>query len=183
MSELFLSVFGVAAGISFIFYRLGYTQGHRAAHCLNATRSMAELEKAVSNASQVLKSERERADFYKTLHHTDVKESIVTHEILGEIFDFLRESRCDVVEADTFNREMLQKINRLQLFNKTNLLMIGETLQRSELKLTSEEYNEIADDYYKRDKEEIVGDIEFASKIASRKREQFMESIEPEILG
>lgn len=62
MSEVFLSVFGVTAVIAFVFYRLGYSQGHKTAHCFNATRSMAELEKAVSNVSHVLKSERERVD-------------------------------------------------------------------------------------------------------------------------
>lgn len=101
---------------------------------------------------------------YKTLHHTDVKECIITHRILAEIMECLDEIRGDMVGADTFNREMTEKIHSLLLFNKTNLLTIGETLQLSELKLTSEKYNKIADSYYDRDKEEMKDAIHFANK-------------------
>ncbi|MGK8543586.1 hypothetical protein ACRS43_12710 [Enterobacter cloacae] len=183
MSELFLSVFGVATAIAFIFYKLGYTQGHRAAHCGNAVHSMAELEKAVRSASEALKLERASADFYRTR----CKEFDELNELFNENLEvfqkYVNELRGDIIEADTFNREMLKSMNSTQLFNKTNLLMIGEQLEQADFKLSSEAYRELADKYREYDKQEVKDDIEFACNRASRKRQVFIDSVEQGIVG
>jgi len=176
MNELFLSVFGVAALIAFVFYRLGYSQGHQSAHCRNAVRSMTELEKAVSNASQVLNSERKTIDFYSLRCKEFEELNDLFNANIGIIQNYMNELRGDIVEADTFNREMLDKMNAVQHFNKTMILMIGEQLEQSDFKLSSEEFNEKADKYMENDKKEVVDDVEHASRIASLKRKRFMES-------
>lgn len=183
MGELFLSVFGVAAAIAIVFYNIGKAAGTRVALSRTYQTQIKSLTDAMDNVTSVLNKERERADFYKTLHHTDVKESIVTHQILGEMVDFFNEFRGDLVEADTFNRVMLERMNSTQLFNKTSILMIGEQLERSDFKMSSEEYTGMSDSYRNYDRQEEKSDIEFASSQASRKRQEFMETVEQEIVG
>lgn len=185
MSELFLSVFGVAAAIAFIFYRLGYTQGHRAAHCGNAVHSMAELEKAVRNASESLnqyqqfkKKTDDVVDAYNQIADNYDKAIDTINESLDSVEKYLNELRGDVLEADTFNREMLQMMHSVQLFSKSCLLMNGEQLEQSDFKLSSEDYRELSDKYREYDRQEEKDNIQIASRRARVKRENFMESEE-----
>ncbi|WP_337015230.1 hypothetical protein [Leclercia sp. AS011] len=178
MSELFLSVFGVAAAIAFIFYRMGYTQGHRGAHCGNATRSMAELEKAVNSASMVLKSERETADFYRTRCKNFDEINDLFNENMEIIEKSLNNIRGDVIEADTFNRELLESMHKVQHFIKSVVLMNGEQLEQADFRISREEYQRLSESYRSHDKEEIEGDIQSAESRGKRNRDSFMNALE-----
>lgn len=58
MSIFILVVFVIAAVIAIASYQVGYKNGHRAAHCLNATTGIASLRKAVQDATASLNNAR-----------------------------------------------------------------------------------------------------------------------------
>lgn len=168
MSELFLSVFGVAAAIAIAFYCIGKAAGTRVALGRTYQAQIKSLTDAMDNVSLVLGKERERADFYKTICQKDVKDSLVTHEILGGMNDFLKELRGDVVELKSLEQSHYENI----YFHTEYVYHIaGEILKASRTDDEAKEWMDKHFDEYRKDMEQTS---EQASGHAARMRERFM---------